>query len=652
MADDVDWDSAISATSFKSIPFQLAQELLSAAESAEMPPILIARLAAMAADAGSLEAAKETMSRLLSGSPAAGWFRYYDGGSRINLWTEATSTGNEALRALAAVDFAKSMTRGALRSPISPGDLRAVLECLAGSSAVGSLWNEVDAALDRYAPSSEENEEQKLVLPVAETHDQSLLRWIRSLLAHPVRNIDFGARRTLMSARIEIPDVVDDLLAEDDSSDCWRVEAWLHSYFLDRELHSVSTSMQERLRHLAGSNDAILRFMAVDICARLNLVPELAAARALPRVYSLDLPPAPDHRYPELDAEGIPHIDYTDPRQVIAPFDVLVESVKTNSGISSDTLLYRAAALGSDAAGYWISDGHREHADRLKRRGSKFAYRPWAFMVGRRAAGLLLAELDDADETDAFAIIESTGMIDRYLTAMPVSPLDESISLPWRPSDVKSYDFGSWCDDAPRAAASVAKNISGSPEYVLGETSHWGAMDWAVPEERRRLTAARPTVSSSKFWTPPSVPKAIQCLSASVYPHIHQRLSERGALLVAGWDLTADSPWGEWLAINPNTAIELGWELSKSDPFEWLGPDGSWRARSLLQVRGTFRQGPSAVNEDSARMWRVVLSPDGLDELVRRFGRPNRRVEITRTTREKRKDNIPARSNIASVTLD
>jgi hypothetical protein len=257
--------------------------------------------------------------------------------------------------------------------------------------------------------------------------------------------------------------------------------------------------------------------------------------------------------------------------------------------------------------------------------------------------------LHDAGETDANAIIVSAGLIDRFLALVPLQPLDESMAPPWRAPDVEKYDFTSWCDDAPVAARMTAATIGEAAEFVLGENSHWGAKDWVVPKERRRVISVRPRQTSTTVWTPPPTPKTVHGTSASIYPQINHRWSDRDALVVEGWDLMSDSPSGEWLALNPRAATALGWTLSESMPFEWVGPDGSWRARSTFQVRGMFKNGPSELGEDSARVWRVVLSVEGLTELTAQFGSPIRLLEIKRTLPAKRSEGTPEVEEIASA---
>ena len=67
-------------------------------------------------------------------------------------------------------------------------------------------------------------------------------------------------------------------------------------------------------------------------------------------------------------------------------------------------------------------------------------YRPWAYMAGRRALGIVLAELLDAGAIGSPRCLAfEFGLIDERLTQIETLPIDPSMPQPWRPDGTPTY---------------------------------------------------------------------------------------------------------------------------------------------------------------------------------------------------------------------
>jgi hypothetical protein len=445
------------------------------------------------------------------------------------------------------------------------------------------------------------------------------LEWVSRQLGHPVRIMDFGARRVLASAHQAHRSVVEEVLAEVLGRGGWAAEAALHVLIEIRNRHGLDRheNLGSALIASASDKDAIVRLLACRLLSLENFEAPTLPPKDLPAFYDLDLPSLPARGIPELDRHGVPHVDMTDPQQVIGPFDQHLDAVADELDLDVATLVHRAAALGKANTDRWTEGGHRAHSDRLRVRGNLHTYRPWAYMVGRRGCAQVLAELIDARILPGGArSFFLDFMIDEATNWIPPLPLDGTTPLPWRDPDNKDYPSEDWCSEASDAADSYATELSNN--NVLAERSSWRWLAWGVPEEDRWIR----TRHGERPVSPLIVPTVGSAWEATVdvasrYPALRDLSWEDRELVVQGRGLYSDAEHLEWLALHPAVAHELGWTPGQRQ-FEWVGADGSWRTRTALRVRGQLSHRPPS-DAFCAEVWQVVLSDEGSAELAAAF---------------------------------
>ena len=610
----------------------LARALLAEARRLRLDGRSMGLFAAAAARSGAVEQASDAIKDVLAHQSIRGWQYHYDRGKRTQLFDGALVDRNPVLVALATADLVNALQANVFHR-LRPEDLLEIVRVVYGIDVAEAAWPDVEALLDQYVPLDQGGLSPQIEKDPASSLE-ALLGWLTTFLGHPIRPLDFGARHALCDAAKLAPRATGDALATALSKGGWTAEATLHALNAPRYPEDLLTpALAQAVQDATGSGDSICRDLARQVAKRFEIVEARPPHRPLDATYGLVLPDLPHRAPPTLDKRGVPHIDYSNATQVVAPYDEPIALLAEFAHLDPSAMTYRAAAIAQRLDEPWLAGGHRAFADRLHRRGLPLAYRPWAYMAGRRALGQILAELadsgdfDDMPEYPAYAL----GLIDSTLALVETHALDASTPIPWRPQAAGDYDLSGWCRETDDAATRYAADISGLSAYVLAERSEWRGLDWAQPEEYRHLRTFH-----SLHERPPNLavpvhdPWELTSAGADNYPEIPGLSWSGGQLVLRGQELFSDAPWVEnWLAFHPTAGLTLGWLPGRQEPLEWIGDDGQPRARTVRRAAGQLSHSPPETMY-CAEVWQVVLSPAGLAEIEKRFGRLERRLTVER----------------------
>lgn len=647
------WNTAANTAFRDPIPLNIARALVQEFGRLQPTEHALGLACGALAAAGDPEAARDALQIRLSRLPSNGWFRHYDGGTRRKLFAGALHAGAPAISHLALSDLAETLAGGIFAWTRLADGVRQILELVSGPEAIGAAWSDVDAYLEIIAPADSSFREASVGPQMDAVDDSSagaLAAMVGDFLGHPAKALEEGARRALLrlmtsespeaASRTAVLAALEDALERGG----WPAESALSVLLLSTPADVPATLIAAVERTTAG-DDQILRDLARRICVERGWSSARPAKRDLSPLYGLELPPLPSHQPPELDAEGIPFIDVSDPQQVIAPFNNLLELLAEVAELPDSAVMYRAAQLALARTGDpWTDRGHRAMADRLKRRGQRHTYRPWAYLVGRRAAGRVLADLTDADLVDGPFPAVAFELLAPELLMLEPSSLPDSVPRPWRPTSVSPYDTRGWCEEAPDALAHYQVGLISEPDFVVAEISDWGSLEWGLPREERKLvpihmrgfnTAGLPVRAAIEDGG-----------SAYRYPDRADMTWRHDELIVRGFEMLNNAPFLTWIAFHPSAAEALGWEPIKGQRFAWRGSDGDWRARTDYLVRGLLSHDPPA-HSYVAEVWRVVLSQRGREDVERRFGRLARRLTVTRIQPASRREGTPEQRTTA-----
>ncbi|QKT13746.1 ATP-binding protein [Rhodococcus sp. W8901] len=647
-----------------SVSRAVAVAVLEQVERLHLGNLDAARAAGIASRAGAANEAREALSCILARTTPYGWQRNWDGGSRIQLFEAAIRDCTDDLVDLAARDLAGLVASKAIAAEFSPRDLKRFAELFGGPELVAECWADIRDYLDVFVPA---HDELAGLRPTTSSRPElELITWTAQHLGHPIRIIDFGVRRVLAQNYAQHRTDIELALAEPVSAGGWFAEAALNvlvrvgaetsTAVTDPAVTSatptgLSPALISALEDAAVSNDAINRHLASRALIFEGVQPPIAPTAQLPALYGIELPPLPKREIPELDRRGVPFVDTSNPQQIIAPYDDALRYVADDVDIDAHTLYHRAASLGQAMPDRWTDGGHNAHFERLSRRGTRHVYRPWAYMVGRRGCARVLAELIDAQvlPRGPYSLWLSI-LFDDILNWIAPHPLDPSTPLPWRAPDSKDYASEEWCDQTQPAAEHYAAQFADN--HVLCENSQWRWLTWETPDEIRRVRTRHGKVSTSKLFTAKPVPITIETTvyRATDYPVLPDLRWSNEELVVGGRSYHSDPErLDEWLALHPAAADALGW-IASDTPFEWIGSDGDWRARSVFRVRGQLSHQPPS-DTTSADVWQVVLSDQGWFELAAKFTNLQRTVTVKRVLEANQKKQRGRLQKSAAVTI-
>lgn len=629
------WAKAISTSTH--LPSRaVAEALVEEGRRLQLTGPLMGSIIATCAAAGSITKASDALSEAMTQLPATGWWRRYDGGTRIALLKTALSGGDPELRRIGVNDFAGAITSGALPAEISIRDLVQILRVVVGDQEVGAAWAVVRPTLNVFAPSTDASKEFTRPTNVV-TSEEAGAKWVTEFVGHPTRTVDFGAREVL-AALIESGSRPAELAtASLLAGRGWQAEGALNVFLrIASRGYSISDVATSSITIAAQDEDLIIRALAQEVLATIGVSAPVLGKRELPPSLRFSFPPLSTHKSYLLDAEGMAVVDMTNPLEVVAPYEDLLMKMATTAGLDPSAVLHFASEIARTQSDEWLAGGNKGQAERLKRRGQKLVYRPWALMVGRRAAGHVAALLSDTNYIHSEgSLATDMGLLDS-VESVERLPLNESTPLPWREESVRGYDTRGWAEETAAAADAYADAYAnrGPENFVLCEVGEWRSLAWETPYERRTIS---PLVGfrSAGLHLSRAKPVLQLSLDSRAYPEFS---SGGQALIVCSDEFLSDPAHAWWIAMNPSFARRLRWKLSANVPFEWLGDDGEWRARTVLRVRGDLGFAPPA-DDFAASVWQVELSATGEQELrsvvptLSRVLRVERRLKSSEDTR-------------------
>ncbi|MEV6059881.1 ATP-binding protein [Nocardia asteroides] len=633
------WGDAVSrVASTGRVSSIVVEEVLRQALRLGLDGAALGTLVALAARSGALDSATQALAHQLGKTHGAQWRRQAAGESRLNLLENALGDRHPVLVQLARRDLANSLASGALAGHLTPDDISRIVAITAGPRAIETAWPLIDDYLAQAVtmPPASENE----ALPASiEDHDPvtAVGRWAAKYLGHPVRPLDFGARRFLQLLRVNHAHAVNRILARLIFEGGWQGEAALLTLITtpvaEADLNP-SDELIEAIRSAAVGSDGICRDLAIRFASLCSVDIERPSPRPLPLSYEFRLPPLPPRIVPEADAEGVPLLDLSDPQQLLSPFDTALERLADQASLAPATVLHYASRLANSSQDRWIHNGHHGMAALLKARQQFHVYRPWAYMAGRRAIGRVLADLADAGRiarTPRSLWSYIIGLIDERLASLPTQPISPGIPMPWQIGDSQYYS-DDWCSETQNALNSYIYPYSQHTPFVLAESSEWKVLDWSKPTETRAVHA-RLGAQDSSLLLPEIADWNARYSHASGYPEVISSNWDNEELAVKRYESWSDGAYMWWIALQPAVAYSLGWRPDCHELFTWNGADGSWRARTVVMARGQLSHRTSQGGV-CGQVWQVQLSQAGRSEMTAAFSGLRRQLTVIRTTHE------------------
>lgn len=88
-----------------------------------------------------------------------------------------------------------------------------------------------------------------------------------------------------------------------------------------------------------------------------------------------------------------------------------------------------------------------------------------------------------------------------------------------------------------------------------------------------------------------------------------------------------ESQGQNWLALNPNIAYQLGWELDDSGLFRWINEEGKVMVESIWWADGVIDQFRPTLDE-VGEGWMVLASKEAINDIRSQYGLPKRLLNV------------------------
>ncbi len=565
-----------------------------------------AKLSEAALGLENTELATNLANKSIELSSESGWVKYYDGGTRINAFS-ALQRINPAVSSNKAFEvFAHDIVSSNYPSSYIE-HLEDIVPLLTENYVEEELWVEIYGYLQRLMSNSKPVEDLPVLTslnrPIMETlvdylvylsespvsilKEQSLL-----LLAKYINQDDDYAFTQLLNGRL-------------DDYSCMDVIMNL-SAFNSSKIHSLKS----KINSLALSNDYQLRKNAIRILSSIGENIPTPKSIQLPKVYSLHIP---EPNKPDFNKEinyNLPEVDVNDPRDLIRPFEYLIEILSEESGIDESNLIHRAYSIMKEIGQEeeWTVEYEKKLRSHLEEIYLKYSYPRPRVISSRRAIMHVTNELIDSGTIDDERI-QNVLMSHDYTIQF-----FNEVAKPEFIQTIKERDFGgvgnNWLDRIGESERLNESLLDYDNNFkIIAEYNQVVNLDWGSPtEEYMYQIAVNEELNEDDNY-----------IFGSVFHQLsndYHDLKGGGHFIVVVRDHRFDQfdLKSKWIAINPVLARHLGWKPEATKQFAWKNSEGELMAQSIYWSNGNTNMTPRKDGE-VGEGWFVTVSESGLEQI-------------------------------------
>jgi GTPase SAR1 family protein len=565
-----------------------------------------AKLSEAALEIENTELATSLANKSIELSSESGWVKYYDGGTRINAFN-ALKRINPAISSNKAFEvFAHDIVSNNYPSSYIE-HLEDIVPLLTENYVQEELWPEIYGYLQRLMSNSKAVEDLPVLPSLNRPIMETLVDYLVYLSKSPVSIIKEQSLQLLAKYINQDDDyALTQLLSGylDDYS-CMDVILTL-SAFNSPKIHSLKS----KINNLALSKDYQLRKNAIQVLSSIGEETPNPKSIKLTNVYSLHIP---EPNKPDFNKEinyNLPEVDINDPRDLIRPFEYLVEILSKESGISEFNLIYRAYSImkeiGSEEK--WTVEYEKKLRNHLEEIHLKYSYPRPRVITARRAIMHVTNELIDSgtiDDKRIQNVLISHDYAVRFFN---------KIAKPEFIQTIKERDFGGvgndWLDRIGESERLKESPLNYNNNFnIIAEYNQVKNLDWGCPTEEymyqiainEELNEEDNYIFGSVFHQLSSNYHEIKCGGHFIVVIRDHRFDQ--------FDLKS-----KWIAINPVLARHLGWVPETTKLFAWKNPQGELTAESIYWSNGNTSMTPCKDGE-VGEGWFVTVSEDGLRQI-------------------------------------
>ncbi len=617
-------------------------EVIALLKDKQRGAIALATLSRRLRGMGMLTEARVAAEEAVNSSQASGWDVFWDRGSRII-----------ALGALLEIDEAAGRTRAweLLCGDLSTSywypqaiarSLPEIAALLVPEVPIAAIWEEIRkylTAMFKHVVIPEDGPD--LTAPESNRLEASLLDFVRLYLDHPVEAIRIAAKRALAEI----------LPRSGYLQETW--DEWLSpgSDLAVAEVLAGTASeialepFREKLIDLSESRDCGLRMMAIEACGRLGVTARLMTdvASPLPAIYDLSLPALPDAERLDTSPPGASLPDSNNPREFASAWGVWCRAVSDMAGVPLDNFMRRVYQLMAevDPRQGWTSSAEDELRRQLDSQGLELPYRRPRAAISRRAVLRALAELLDArqipDERIEI-ILQVVRLVDLALLFTEPSARPREVASS-RGGERFSRRDSAWLDAVSDTGPDTLRSFGGF--RVLAERTTLQRLNWGRPTETRLSVVRRrqDDIDPQEFF------ELVRNRVVADYRQSDGAASD-GPLITKNFAYGFDSPADDWLAINPDIARRLGWQLDTEGLFRWLNGAGEIMVETLWWMDGLLGLQPYD-DDEVGEGWLVTASEEAWRQLTEAWNTdPIRTITVLRSYSDEAGYELESRSTI------
>ena len=580
----------------------------------------------------------DTGVQALSASNSYGWNRIYDGGTRIQAFKTLASIDQDKVIPLIYDTLVNDLESNFTLVTDAASALSEIFELASPSLPAAHLWSEIEEHTANLISTISAPKTQEIFEPpISDTWNRALIELVAKHIIHPCLPVAQKALRLLgkrlLSQDSETADVLCHLLNESE-------EYQEHLLILIDAVSYIDGDsvkcFKERVEGFRQSPNWSFRLMFGSISRNSGWVQvqEEGNSRPLPIIYNLTLPPhgleVPEGSSPTW--HGMPVPDSEDPRRIVEPFDVQIESISRLANVESANTFTRVVELMHELSPFerhWSAQAEEQLQASLRSSGLEMPFvRPRA-RVARIAMFHAVAELEDAGRFSNSDVERLETLLRTYDPQMVLE--DPSV----RPAQILGMTSrgsdsveGDWVGRV-REALALTHWFLDDQTCVLAEKTtlmRYGVR--SVHTEKRfsslesRVLSEGFSVTGSGDFFPSTLNGSISEYTTLAHP------SGIPWMTVCNEPYLYDSPGSDWLAMSPAVAENMGWRLASDGLFRWIDHSGRTMVESVWWTDGPI--GFSAYRESTDEVgegWVILIAKGALDELRHKMG-PLSRISL------------------------
>ena len=603
---------------------------------------------------GNNEFAWEQAKLALDSSQTSGWIRHWDGGVKLDILRQLQNLDSFRTRDFIYDLYVSDLTEISYYPESYIISLYDILITIDINFPKHEIWLEVEKYLDDLFINTKitinEAQESSLLSSEKYLEDNSpqsaMICFLLSFLTYPSYIVAQGAIKGLASLSIDnklLLNTMNRALSSDDDLFVERVLIVIDIFCLDEIHFKKLLFFNENLHILARSNNFSIRLLSSKILSKINSnEPGLFIKNNdLPAIYQIQL--IQDSLFNTLNInKSIPNQNIIgDPAIVIRPLDIELRQIAEMTNLEVKNVMYRAKQFFDSfiTNHKWLPD-YKIIADKnllafLENTGMYVAhYKPHIF-AAKLALSYLIAELWDCN----YFQLEDIYIIEHMLRVCDVNLYNFNPSF--RPKYIKSMSdqndndsyekfTDKWVDESYNSLCKLFENTD-EGLIILGEKTELKYLQQEWPSELRYSFVQPEKINEQiidKKLEKGQFPsyRTIKNLW-SQYNHID---SPYNSIIIANEPNGIENSGGNWIALNPVLANNLGWKLSPNDLFTWLNILGDVVVRSVWWRDGCIDLHHRFARVEVGEGWLVLATNSGWQDIYAYYNKLSRLKIISR----------------------